>query len=307
VSNYIYILRPLNLLIIALSQGLIYYLYVVPLFQEHGISRLLDGPLIILFVSVTVLIAAGSYIINDIKDSSADQINKPEKCFVGDGKLGIRSTYTYYLAISISGALVAAYIAFSIEKPALFLIYPLAVFLLFMYSHSWKRRPLSGNIVVATFCAFVPGIIWYAESEGMALLQIANPHIALIFAMYMLFGFLATLVREIIKDIEDIEGDKAVGYSTFPISAGTERAKMLAIFTTVMLTASYGLWILALVRLEARFSLGGLAVIVILPTLYILSKINKATLKKDYTDISKYCKYLLLASLLIFIAILLEI
>ena len=306
-SNYINILRPANLLIIALSQTLIYFMFIVPQFEIHGIPRLLDNQLILLFIGVTVLIAAGSYIINDIKDSSADLINKPTKCYVGGANLSVKSTYAYYILIILAGAFLAAYIAIAIEKPLLFCIYPLAVFLLFMYSHSWKKRSLSGNIIVAIFCAFVPAIIWYAESDGMAALQLANPHIVLVFSMYICFGFLITLVREIIKDIEDIEGDKAADYQTFPISAGVERAKMLAIFACIILISTYGLWMLALVKLQTWISLAGLVSLLLLPSIYILTKINAAKTKIDFSRLSKHCKYLLLASLIIFIVILLEI
>ena len=282
-------------------------MFIIPQFETYGIPRLLDDQLIFLFIGVTVLIAAGSYIINDIKDSTADFINKPDKCFVGETKLSPRTGYIYYISTILAGAILAVYIAFSIKKPLLFIIYPFAVALLFMYSHSWKRSPLSGNIIVAIFCAFVPAIIWYAESEGMNALQLVNPHIVLLFSMYICFGFLATLAREIIKDLEDIEGDRAAGYQTFPISAGVERAKMLAIFTSIILISSYGLWILALIRLEYWISLTALVAALVLPSIYILKIINRAKSKTDFSNLSKYCKYLLLASLIIFIIILLEI
>lgn len=304
-AQLISIIRPLNVLLIAVSQLIIYHLYIIPYFTKHNISRVLQGADVYLFVLVTSLIAAGSYIINDIKDYTSDVVNKPAKIYIGKNKLSTRSALTFYWLLTGLGGVLAIYIALHIRKPYLFVIYPTAVALLYYYSQVWKRRPLSGNIVVAIFCAFVPGIIWYAESEGMALLwQVDQPIVSLMLG-YIVFGFLATMLREIVKDIEDIDGDQIAGYHTLPIVAGIEAAKRTAIASSILLLGTYGLWLYMAASKSCWLALVIIIFMMVGPTIYILRKLYLADKKADYSQLSKLLKYLIALSLGIFITILL--
>lgn len=303
---YISIVRPINLLIVGVSQWLIYALYVIPLFHNYGIDRVLTGRLVGLFILDTILIAAAGYVINDILDHTTDLINKPNGTFIGADKIHPRHANVYYWTIVLLGGVIAAYIALQIDKPLLFLIYPLATALLYMYSARWKATSLTGNGVVALFCAFVPAIIWYAESDGFQQLYTHNASYILLMGAYILFGFLATMVREIVKDIEDIEGDRRAGARTFPIVAGVDRANVLAVFTFVLLISSYGFWILAMYRLQALGSLGLSIVLLIIPSILTIIQLTKAKEKSAYSAISSYLKLLMVASLVIFISVLLE-
>ena len=303
--HFISIIRPANVLLIAASQLIIYHKYIIPYFKGYSISRVLQGVDVFLFVLVTSLIAAGSYIINDIKDYPSDVVNKPTKIYIGKDKLSPRAALIYYWVLTSLGAILAAYIALHIRKPYLFVIYPVAVALLYLYSHLWKRRPLSGNIVVASFCAFVPGIIWYAESEGMALLSTVNPSIVSLYMGYILFGFLATMVREIVKDIEDLNGDKEAGYLTLPITMGEARAKKIALIFAGLLLMSYSLWIYAAADMTSVIVWLLVSVGIVLPTLYIVLRLYWAKAKVDYSHLSRLIKYLMAMSLFVFVGILL--
>jgi len=298
------IVRPTNVLIIAASQWLIYYLYVIPLMQQHHIERLLTGALVPLFISVTALIAAGSYVINDIKDLQADQHNKPNKTYIGPDKLTICTAQSYYYLLTALGAGIAIYIALTIDKPWLFVIYPAAVSALYAYSASWKRRPLSGNIVVAVYCAFVPGIIWYAEADGMAALYRVAPAYILLFAAYILFGFLATLVRELVKDIEDLAGDSAAGYRTYAVVRGLAPTRRLAVGVLVLLISSYGLWLLAIWRLGSIVELSVCILAILVPSIYLLQQLMVASSPPAYTALSRQLKWLMIASLVVFCIVL---
>lgn len=294
------------MLIVALSQGLIYYVFLLPAFGDHAITPLLSDNLIWLFILDTILIAAAGYVVNDIYDMDADRSNKPDKTYIGDCGLSRSAAWLYYGFLVLSGGVIAIYIALTINKPLLFIIYPVACALLYFYSSFFKCRPLSGNIIVSVFCAFVPGIIWYAESEGVAQLQEKQPALILLFAAYILFGLIATLVREIVKDIEDIDGDRKEGCKTFPITAGVERAKMMAFTNMVLLIISYSMWMLAFYRLQAWISLGLLVIFLVIPSFALVNRISRAQLKKDFSDISKWIKYLMLLSLILFITTQLE-
>jgi len=214
-----------------------FWIYLAPLSEVAEVK--LDGGLWMLFILDTILIAAGGYVVNDILDQKADLFNKPEHLFIGPGKISARVGWIYYVLIIGLGFWIAYYIASSIGELHLLIIYPVAVALLYLYSRYFKRMPLLGNIVVSTFCAFVPAIIWYAEHELVN--SIANSHayryefIVRYFSVYIGFAFLSTMVREIIKDMEDVEGDRASGFHTWPILRGMSSARFMAQFFGLLL------------------------------------------------------------------------
>ncbi len=303
--NYIKIIRPKNLVIVAISQILIYLIYLMP--ARKITSMELDGNLWILFVMDTILIAAGGYVVNDILDQKADIYNKPEKQFIGKNGITPFAAWVYYSILALIGFGIAFYIALRIDKLLLLSIYPFAVGLLLLYSLYFKRMPLLGNLVVSIFCAFVPAIIWYAEFDMInSLFSIDNVSYKMIvnvFIAYIVFAFLSTLVREIIKDIEDFEGDRKSLYNTLPIRAGKERANVVALFFSILLLLSYGFWFvgytgnkLIVIGLMVLFGL-------ILPTVVIIYQIHMAKLQNDYSLISKRLKYLMISSLFLFLCI----
>jgi len=267
----------------------------------------LSGNLWILFVIDTILIAAGGYVINDIFDQHADRLNKPEKLYIGEGNISILSAWVYYILLVLVGFGIAFYIAFQIDKLLLVAIYPFAVVLLFLYSKYFKKLPLLGNLIVSIFCAFVPAIIWYAEFDMVESLSDSDPEnytlITNIFVAYIVFAFLSTLVREIIKDIEDIEGDKKSMYKTFPIQMGVEKANVVALFFCILLLLSYGLWFAGYSSNQLILIGSVIIVTLILPTAMILKQIYNAKSQNDFTLISKRLKYLMIASLFIFLCI----
>ena len=123
------------------------------------------------------------------------------------------------------------------------------------------------------------------------------------FPVYILFAFLSTMVREIIKDIEDLDGDLKSSYKTLPIVAGVERAKIVALFFCILLFVSYYFWFLGFTQFEeiciAFMIMAGL----IFPTIYIMRSIYIARSTAEYSTISKKLKYLMIVSLFIFLCI----
>lgn len=135
-------------------------------------------------------------------------------------------------------------IALHIGKPLLTLIYLVAVTLLFLYSSIWKKRVLIGNLVVALFSAFVVVILLYAELDHLQNMPNESAATKIIpLTAFSIFAFLISMMREIIKDIEDHEGDKAAGYLTLPIVYGTLRAQRVAAFFGLSLVATLFIWI----------------------------------------------------------------
>ncbi len=300
------LIRFPNLLIVAATQYLIYYSIFVPFFaiSENTINSNLSSFLFFLLVLTTMLIAAGGYIINDIVDYEIDLVNKPKKVFIGNG-INKKQSFYFYFASVLLGFILSIFIAQQTNNFHLLFVYPVTVGLLYFYSTIFKKSFFIGNLIVALFCAFVPAIICVAESNVFIALwsgnedDINNFHFEykIIFA-YIIFAFLTTLMREVVKDIEDVEGDKLANCKTIPIVLGIQKAKVWAIFLTFLLLLGYVLfermtWD-GVMNLEDYYFL----ICLIFPTLYILIKLFLAKAKKDFSHLSFCIKILMLLGLL---------
>ena len=279
--NFIKIIRPVNLFIIAITQVIIYYFLVWRSFEENNITAALDFKLLFLFILDTVIIAAGGYVINDIKDRDIDIVNKPHKTYIGHNKINISSAWNYYFILNGIGLAIAIFIGTEIDRPLLIIIFPIAVGLLVLYSLIWKSSPFIGNIIVSLFCAFVPGIIWFAEKKGFdELLQYnlsdAKKALFLLFSFSM-FSFFANLIREMIKDFEDKDGDLMAGANTLPIAMGMQRAYFLVFATSIIQLLFTAAWINKCTSIEGinQGYLWGISSLLLIPLCYIIFNIYR--------------------------------
>ncbi|MCP3928187.1 MAG: UbiA family prenyltransferase [Bacteroidetes bacterium] len=300
--SFIHLIRFPNLLIVLITQYLLQYLILLPAFQTADVSPLLDHFHFFLLTISTVCIAAGGYIINDIIDYEIDKINKPEKVFIGKNISLSRAKGLYWI-ISIIGLMLSLYLAIHINNLPLFLIYPVAVVLLWMYSAYFKRQVLSGNILVSVFCAFVAGLVLFAERESFSQLSSVAPQIGkqvgLVFGIYLIFAFLSTMFREIVKDMEDIEGDKTYNCRTMPIAWGFAWSKGIAfIFGLLLLIGLVHLcWIF--VGDGRLVNLLFCIIFIMLPTITALVLLVKAKNGDDYKKMSNLAKFIMLMGLLL--------
>lgn len=214
-------------------------------------DRLLTHWNFALLIVATMMIAASGYIVNDIYDYPIDRINKPKKLIVSK-LLTVRQSWWVYGIFVGLGAVDAVYLAYTIQDYKQLLIYPLAILMLWAYAKKFKKSFIAGNIVVALYCAFVPGILWYAERASYRLLAEKSGDQALfirnVFLGYALMAFLTTAWREIIKDMEDLKGDKAYGSQSLPVKYGMPLAQKIASFL--------GLVVLGLMIYYGRFLWG---------------------------------------------------
>ena len=299
---FLRILRFPNLLIVILTQYLLQYVVLVPSFEAAGIAPLLGTWHYFLFVLSTLIIAAGGYIINDIVDLKIDLINKPERIWI-NRYLPLQQAWRLYYSISFIGFLISLYLALYIDNLPLVIIYPIAVALLYWYSFQLKKTVLIGNIVVAIFCAFVALIVLFAERAGYAILQEKAPKLATycwnLFAFYGSFAFLSTLFREIIKDIEDIEGDLAQTCRTLPIVVGVKWAKIIASIVALILLALLLLLVLFHLAEKQYFLLVFNILGIELPLIFSLIYLAKKSLQKeDYHRLSSLAKLIMLLGLI---------
>lgn len=205
---YIKISRPLNLLITFLV------IIVACVISINGNYSLLK---IILAGLTGALTASAGNVINDYFDIDIDKINRPNRV-LPKGELTLKEALWFYFFLSFVSLLLSVFITIIALLEVFF-----ASALLFLYSYKIKKIPLLGNFVVAflTGFAFLYG--------GMA---VNNSKAAIIPA---LFALLINFIREIVKDMEDIEGDKQKGINSYPAIHGFKKSKMIIVFITIVL------------------------------------------------------------------------
>lgn len=269
IVSFLRLTRVWNLLILALAQ----YFTAIMIIDT---ANVFDLRFFLLVVS-TVSIAAAGYIINDYYDIKIDLINKPDRVIIGKG-ITRRYAILYHTLLSLFGVAVGTYLNWKIG-----LLNFGAAFLLWWYSNNLKRQPLVGNMVVSLLTALAIVIV-------DALYKTGDP---LIF-IYGAFAFFITLIREIIKDMEDLKGDDTFGCKTLPIIWGMRKTKsfiygvLLAFSITVVLLDVF------IVDLPEYYFLACLFT----PLLILFYMLVRADTKKDYTKLSTFCKLILLLGVL---------
>jgi 4-hydroxybenzoate polyprenyltransferase len=255
----------------------------------------------VLLVLSTVLITAGGYVINDYFDIKTDLINKG-KVIVGT-KIPRRQAIMWHSVLNIAGVAVGFFLSYKAGYIWLGSLFLVVSGLLYFYSASYKRQFLIGNIIVALLTAMVPMLVafyeWPALYKFYAVNAIQIPNINFILFWvggFALFAFLTNLIREIIKDIEDFEGDIAYGRNTVPVVIGVLSAKIvsvcLIIITIVLLGLTWYFFINDLITLIY------ISTLVVLPLLYIIYKLLTSSEKKQLHSASRIMKVVMLAGIL---------
>ncbi len=230
-------LRPKNLLMVALTQAVCwsYLRWRLPVVD----FRVLNSGNLALLVFSTVCITAAGYLINDFYDTAIDARNKPEKALPDTPEIR-RKTLLFYGLLNAVGVLAAVPPALAAGKVSLLMIQAGTVGLLWAYSAFWKRMPVIGNVVVAALTALsillvvlYEPLFWNPGNSP----QIFRAHDAILGLSG--FAFLLTWMREMVKDIEDLEGDRAEGCRTLPIVWGVRKTvlfvALLSVFSLLFL------------------------------------------------------------------------
>ena len=259
-----------NLLIIFVTQ------YFTAIFlAEAGIPlrHVIADPFFFLLCLSTILIAAGGYIINDYYDIKIDYLNKPDRVIIGKG-LNRRTALFVHVIVSVLGVSIGLLAGWKIGVTSFF-----AGFMLWLYSNQLKRLPFLGNLSIAVLTGMSIFIIsfYYGSNSSLVL-------------AYSLFGFFSTLIREIIKDIEDLKGDETFGCKTLPILWGVRRTKAFILFLIFIFAAIFILIIRPYHILMLYFYL----VLLTLPLLGFVWKLVTADTKKEFADLSRMAKIIMI-------------
>jgi 4-hydroxybenzoate polyprenyltransferase len=179
----------------------------------------------------TLLIAAAGNIINDYFDVKADRVNKPEKLIIGK-YIKRRWAMVLHWSFNLLGFVLALYIGYVLQNVWIPIVSFLSINLLWFYSAYFKRKPLIGNIMVALLLGVIPiYVLVFNEST----LLIGNNHLASTIFFISTIAFLMNLVRELVKDIQDVRGDLRLNAETFPIKYGIKKTKYLIVFISLIL------------------------------------------------------------------------
>lgn len=265
IQSFLRLTRVWNLLIIGLTQ----YFTAGFLVGKHTIY---DARLFLLSVS-TIMIAAAGYIINDYYDVKIDFINKPDRVVIGKN-ITRRFALLFHSMLSVAGVMLGLYLSWKIAILNLF-----CVFLLWWYSNSLKRLPFIGNVSVAILTGLA---VWIVD--------VLYPSHHSLILIYAVFAFFMTLVREIIKDMEDLKGDDTFGCKTLPIIWGTRKTKIV-IYGILIL---FVLTVFLINSFYARLHLYYLVPFLFIPLFILVARLYRADMKRDYTWLSSFCKLILL-------------
>ncbi len=303
IKAFFKLIRWPNLLIIFLSMVFMLFLIIRPVLGSQeapfGMSLLHFALLVI----AMLFIAAGGYIVNDIKDQEADAVNHNGKNQVGT-VFSQKQAALSYVVLTILGLFAGTYLSFLLQKTQYTLVFLLIVGLLWYYAERYQCQALVGNIVVAFLSALSFGLVWLFEIFTLQSHAIALPilpeRIKLVNALviiYVGFAFLSSLLREIVKDIEDIEGDEQVGCLTYAVAHGQKKAKIAALIINIigLVSAIYIQWFFyskALIILFWYFML------IDVLFLFIFIKLLRARLKTDFSHLSLWIKLLMLSGII---------
>ncbi|HKX85570.1 MAG TPA: geranylgeranylglycerol-phosphate geranylgeranyltransferase, partial [Flavobacterium sp.] len=207
------VVRGYNIPIIVLAQYLSSIFILAP--ERRALDVILDWRLFILVFVSTLTIASG-YIINNFYDSEKDLINRPNKSML-DRLVSQKTKLQVYFTLNFLATALAFIISF---RAALF--FAVYIFLIWFYSHKLKKYPIIGNLT-ASLLAVLPffGILLYFKNFYYVIFAHAT------------FLFLLILIREMIKDLENIKGDVANNYQTIPVRFGEKISKRVITILTI--------------------------------------------------------------------------
>ena len=245
------LIRYKNLIFIILIQCLITYALINPLIMQYGLLPLTPAWMVWLVILSTVIIAAAGYVINDYFDLKIDRINKPDKVLIGD-VISKDFAVRMYQILTVIGIALGLIVAVVLKSFTIGFIYILVPGLLWFYSASYKRQMFVGNLMIALMSGLVILLPLLVEETVLStyygeLLRM-TPISKTLFSWvcgFAGFAFLWTLIREIIKDAQDIAGDSEMECRTIPIVWGETVSKIIV---SCLVVLAIGLLYLAVSR-----------------------------------------------------------
>lgn len=302
IIGFLGLIRGLNLMFIALTQVLFQYFILIPIFNDADVQPFLHGNLFTSLVIASVFIAAAGYIINDYFDLNIDQVNKPHRLVV-EKIIKRRWAILWHLSFSSVGVLLSFYIGWKVNNILIGFANLLCVAMLWFYSTTFKRKLLIGNVIISLLSAWVILVLYFSEWNRFFNVVNSEHLYALTrvfrFAfLYAAFAFIISLIREVVKDIEDMPGDAKYGCRTMPIVWGVHVAKIFVSTWLVVLIAALSIVEFYVLQLRWWWSALYCFFMIILPLLYILRKLFLARTTEEFHKLSSMIKMVMLTGIL---------
>jgi 4-hydroxybenzoate polyprenyltransferase len=263
--GFLKLTRFWNLLIIGMAQY-----FAADFFMEK--SKIWDIRLLILSLS-TVTIAAAGYIINDYYDVKIDLINKPQRVVIGKN-VARRYALLFHSLLSMTGVALGFLLNWKIGMINFF-----SAFVLWWYSNDLKRQPFIGDFVVALLTGlsiFMVNILYHIHQP--------------LITIYALFAFAMTLVREIVKDAEDLKGDSTFGCKTLPIIWGFRKTKLFLYLLLLIFFIS----VIEINQVFAQLPMYYFFTFLFAPLVLLVAWLIRADTSKDFHRVSQWCKVIML-------------
>jgi len=294
------LIRWPNLIFILLTQCLFYGI-VFNATRSAELVTIIQLPFILLLLA-SVSIAAAGYVINDYFDLRIDLINKPDKIVV-DKVIKRRWAIVWHLVLSAIGVLLSCCVAYLVGSWLILLGNLICVMLLWFYSTSFKKKLLSGNVIIAMLTAWVIIVVYFFTGSTLGGWRTNNvvfnePLFFKLTCLYAGFAFIVSLIREVVKDMQDVTGDEKEHCNTMPIAWGFPASK---VFVAVWVTVCIGM--MAAITLYAwQFGWWYIVVytivLLLMPLAYFLKLLKTAMLPQDFKRLSAIIKGVMLSGII---------
>ena len=298
--NFLRLIRVKNLIIILITEIIVNYCLIEYFLSINNLAYRMSNVVFLLIATSSILIAAGANIHNDINDKEIDTKSKPEKP-IPSGAISLRTANILLFIFNLLGVVLTFIASYLIGEPMIAIFQFTILAILYAYSMSLKCTKLIGNIIVSISIAMVPVLIWiYIIYDEAAQGLMFNYHLRWMhFSVFFLslFAFISTLIREIIKDREDMKGDLDCGCHTWA-SEVSEKVFRISIISLslilVVIIALYQIYFPSLISYKISFIIPQALILFIL-----IPKVYKAKERSEFKNISNFMKIIIVAGLII--------
>ena len=298
IAAFFKLVRMPNLFFMALTQVLFQFCIYHTLYKDAVPVNDLYRFILIVFASL--FIAAAGYIINDYFDINIDEVNKPEKMVV-DKVIKRRWAIAWHFMLSTTGVLLTIIALPFWQKWYLILANVLCVVLLWLYSTNFKKSLLTGNIVISLLTAWTILIIFFAKfnlTDAVGAGNGSNYKFFRLAILYAGFAFIISLIREAIKDMQDMAGDSKYGCRTMPIVWGVNATKVYVAVWLIVLIAAVGILQVYVLLFKWWLLIAYCVPAIIFPLIALLIRLRKSTSSGDFKKLSSLTKVIMFTGIL---------
>lgn len=297
------LVRLPNLVFMVAFQCLLRYGLVLPMLAEAGVEPRLSAFQFAMLVVATVGIAAGGNAINDYFDVEADRVNKPARVVVGT-TVDRRAALLTHVTTTLAGLFAGVYLSYILRRPAFLLLFVSLPVLLWFYSTHFKKQILVGNLLVALLVALTGYMVVSVEFAALDRVHAATGEPPLswiwyIVCAYSIFAFISNLGREMIKDMEDKEGDAQAGCHTLVIELGDTYSKTVITLVEAVLIAGCTMALAAVPDcIDATAPTAYFVALIVIPTVALCAMLWRGRTPHDYHRVATLSKVIMAAGML---------